>query len=178
MAPNRVFSGVVKVRMGHEGGSRVRLVGAAAYRGRCDTNTAPRMADQRSGKGLSQGLFEGLFQPCLAALSPVPRGILGNRPVQCREQGFELAEFYRPFMSVAIDGALEQPKPDFLRQRGKGFCIEGLGVVAPTPCWAALERKIALGAAGEDFDRGVGPREPRGEPRERARIAAFGREHR
>ncbi len=40
----------------------------------------------------------------------------------------------------------------------------------------APERQITLGAVGEHLHRFIGPRQPRREPRQPARVAAFGRE--
>ena len=127
---------------------------AAARRCRFDANPPTDEADHRAG--------QGLFQPRPA------RPLHG--PVQRRQQGLDLAEFRRPFMTDAIDRAQQQPQPDFLRQRGKGLRVEGLAskVLASNPAASVAipQREIALGAVGQHFHRGIGAGEPRRQPRQ------------
>ena len=68
------------------------------------------------------------------AASPDRHGL-----VQCRQQGFDLAEFGRSLMADAIDGAQQQPQPDLLGQGGKR---EGLERRTP-----ALRRIAAIPAS-------------------------------
>ena len=72
-------------------------------------NSASDQADRRPG--------QRLFQPCLTLA-------IRNGPVQHRQQRFDLAEFRRPLMTGPVNRALEQPKPDFLGQTGKGARVE------------------------------------------------------
>src|ERR1700723_3480054 len=110
----------------------------ATRRRRLDTDPAVDQADQRAGKGS--------LQPWL------PRcGIFRNHAVQCRQQGFNLAEFGRPLMAEPLDRAQQQPKADLLRHADKSVKVEyrriesfgvspRLGGLAPGP------RKVAFGA--------------------------------
>ena len=82
---------------------------APPRRCRIDMNSASDQADRRPG--------QRLFQPCLPFA-------IRNGPVQHRQQRFDLAEFRRPLVTGPVNRALEQPKPDFLGQPGKGAGVE------------------------------------------------------
>ncbi len=71
-------------------------------------------------------------------------------------------------MSVPIDRAPAAAAAGFLpaaRQRPlhRRFAASRL---RRSPAWLDLEREIALGAVGQDLDRGIGARQPRREPRQ------------
>ena len=97
-----------------------------AGRCRADPDAAGGDADDRSG--------EGLFQPGFALSRSPVRGLIDGR-----EQGFDLAELGRPFMSGAVDGALQQAETDFVGhhreqcsvEAGARLWIESLDRLAP-----------------------------------------------
>src|ERR1700704_4860624 len=99
------------------GTARLSALSTAARRCRLDVNSTLDQADN--------GPRKGLFQPPLfqAALSQHALA-LRNGPIQRRQQGLGLAKFRRPLMADAVDGAHQQPKPDFLRQTNKAGGIE------------------------------------------------------
>ena len=120
-------------------------------------NSASGQADRCPG--------QRLFQPCLPLA-------LRNGPVKDRQQRLDLAEFRRPLVTGPVNRALEQPKPDFLGQTGKGASVESeaRGIIAIS------QGEIALGTVGQHFDRGIRPRQPCCQPRQISAIAALVRQ--
>src|SRR5215475_11561639 len=93
---------------------------AAAQRRRADEDSPLGKADH--------GPCECLFQPGLP---------LRNCTIDGRKESLDLAEFRGAFMATSIDRALEQPQPDFLRQR-----CEGARVVAAERSAAIRRREV------------------------------------
>ncbi len=56
---------------------------------------------------------------CFSAGRPAPRFFPARGLVQRLQQRLNLAEFRRPFVAGAVDGAQQQSDPDFAGQRGK-----------------------------------------------------------
>src|SRR5215469_10421736 len=96
--------------------------------------------------------------------------------VQLDQQGLDLAELGRSLMTEAVDGAHQKAEADLFRERRKGCRVELAPILVRRG--PALEQEIALGTVGEDLDRLIGAREPRGQSRKTAGVAALGRQHR
>lgn len=131
-------------------------------------DTPPGKADQGSRKGLLEtGLLWGRTAICGGA------GPQGHSLIERGQQGLDLAEFRRPFVPERIDGPQQQPQPDFLGQGDEGSGLEAANARLRRIAAIAQSEK-ALGAVGQDLDRGIGASEPACEPHQRASIAALG----
>ena len=77
-------------------------------------DTPPGKADQGSRKGLLQD------RTAICGCT----GPRAHRLIERGQQGFDLAEFRRPFVPERVDGPQQEPQPDFLRQGGEGCGLE------------------------------------------------------
>ena len=123
----------------------------ATRRRALDANSPSSDADQRAG--------QRPFETDLRSVSNLLSIPFRQEAVDLGEQGFNLAEFGRPFVGKGVDRAHQKPEPDLLGYRCEGCRVKFAGIRRGER--AVVEREKALRTISQHLDGGIGASKPR-----------------